>query len=239
MDLNYSYSLLSLAVGILSGFQLIAEKYRESPFRAAWTWAGWGYLSLRGLVSSILFLTLYVPSYWLSVFKNWPLPLVALFCGTSAEIILRTKIFIREKKKPGGGVEEVFLEPLKLILFFQDFFLTAIKEQLKIAKAKARVNRLRANLPKDITFEELCKRVLRNLQAFDHSAEREKTRDEIEKLSEEYNGGLQSETKRGSYEDEFKEKLGYLLLNLVGEGQFLILVAELPQYRSELSQNHS
>ncbi|MGH9905041.1 MAG: hypothetical protein ACRD8U_05575, partial [Pyrinomonadaceae bacterium] len=106
MDLNYSYSLLSLLVGVLSGFQLIAEKYRESPFRAAWTWAGWGYLGLRGLVSCVLYLGLYLSSYWLSVFKNWPLLLVALFCGTGAEIILRTKIFIRERKKSGGGVEE-------------------------------------------------------------------------------------------------------------------------------------
>jgi hypothetical protein len=232
MDLNYSFSALSFLVGSVSGFQFIAEKYRDSPFRAAWTWAGWGYLILRGLVSSILFLALYASSYWLSIFKSWPLLLVALFCGTSAEIILRTKIFIREKKKAGGGVEEVFLEPLKLLLFFQDFFLNLIREQLKISKAKARRDRLRAHLPTSITFDECCQRVLRNLRAFDASKEHEKTRDEIEKLREEYLNGLNSGTRRGSHEEEFKEKLGYLLLNLVGEQEFLILIAEPPHYGS-------
>jgi hypothetical protein len=30
MDLNYSYSLVSFLVGLLSGFQFVAEKYRRS-----------------------------------------------------------------------------------------------------------------------------------------------------------------------------------------------------------------
>jgi hypothetical protein len=148
MDLNYSYSLVSFTVGTLSGFQFIAEKYRKAPFRAAWTRAGVGYLIVRGFVASIAFLTLYVSSVVEKRLVVW-----ALVTGVSAELLLRTKIFIREKPGLGGTPEDVMLGPLNLLVWFQNFFLDSIKEQLKISQAKARRDRLSEVLPKNWTGE--------------------------------------------------------------------------------------
>jgi hypothetical protein len=227
MDVNYFYSLLSFLVGAVSGFQFVAEKHREAPFRAAWTWAGRLYLFLRGLVSAVVFLILYLSSSRFSIIRNWPLPLVALACGTGAEIILRTKIFIREKKKPGGGVEEVFLEPLKLLLWFQDFFLTKIGEQLKISRARAKRDRLKANLPKDIGFPDLCKLVTANLRAFDpNTIEVQQIHEIIQALLQAYQLQIQSGLSPVLCDDDFKHTLGYKLLHHVSEAQFLLLMAQ-------------
>ncbi|MGH9906252.1 MAG: hypothetical protein ACRD8U_11810, partial [Pyrinomonadaceae bacterium] len=79
--------------------------------------------------------------------------------------------------------------------------------------------------PKDIEFEQFCQLVLRNLLAFDASPEIPKTRDEIDTLREDYKSGAPSGIRR-NYDDEFKERLGYILINLFGEQGFLILVAK-------------
>ncbi len=221
MDLNYLYSLLSFVVGLLSGFQFIAEKYKKLPFKAARTRAGLAYLGTRGFIASVAFLALYASSIFEKRLLVW-----ALVTGAGAEVLLRTKFFIREKENPGGGVEEVMLGPLNLLLFFQNFFLGYIEQQLfpEIAQAKAKVEFLKANLPAKTTFEDFCKGVSRNLDAFEpNSPNAAKIREEIGKLQQEYSAKAQVLVGQ-SIEDEFKHKLGYRLLHLVGEEGFRALV---------------
>jgi hypothetical protein len=220
MDLNYSYSLVSFLVGLLSGFQFVAEKYRRLPFRAAWTRAGKAYLALRGLIASAVFLALYTSSLIEKRLLVW-----ALVTGTGAEIILRTKFFIREKEKVSGGAEEVMVGPLNLLLFFQNLFLNYIEQQLfpEISQARARVEFLKDNLP-ETPFEEFCQRVSRNLDAFTpNSPNAIQIREDIQKLQQEYATRAQASTGQ-NIDDEFKHKLGYRLLHLVGEEGFKALV---------------
>ncbi len=226
MDLNYSYSFLSFAVGTLSGFQFVAEKHRKSPFRAAWTRAGFVYLAIRGLIASIAFLALYASSVVEKRLLVW-----ALVTGASAELILRTKIFVREKPNPKGGVEEIMLGPLNLLVFFQNFFLARIEEELtplelkqKIAKAKQKIEFLKVNLPSG-TFEEFCQTVERNLEAFEPGSIVDEIHAEVELLGTAYVEGFESENKASSYDDEFKYELAYRILHLLEEEGFLILVS--------------
>ena len=198
MDLNYSYSLVSFLVGLLSGFQFVAEKYRRLPFRAVWTRAGKAYLALRGLIASVTFLALYASSLIEKRLFVW-----ALVTGTGAEIILRTKFFIREKESPSGGAEEVFWGPLNLLLFFQTFFLNKIEDQLtplelreKISQAGAKVDFLKDNLPRS-TFGEFCQTVNRNHGAFEPELAK-KIREEISKLQPEYEAKIRAEVKPGA-----------------------------------------
>lgn len=236
MDLNYSYALISFLVGILSGFQTIAERYKRSRLRAVLTRGGLLYLGLRGLISAAVFSALYLSSfYWSSVVHNRPL-LWAFVCGTGAEVILRSKIFVREKETSAGGVEEVMRGPLNLLISFQNLFLDLIEEELtplelksKIARADKRIEALRLELPKD-KFEDVCERIEMNLDAFDDQTIVQNVTEAIQQMRAEYEAGTLSNLTSGVYEDKFKYKLAYKLLKLVGEDGFRTLVSEVVRY---------
>lgn len=215
MDLNYSYSLISFGVGILSGFQFIAERHRRSPFRAASTGAGVSYLALRGLIASIAFVALYA----YSIVQN-RLVLWALITGAGAEVILRTKVFIHEQKNPGGGVEEVMLGPLNLLVSFQNFFLARIEEEptpLELTQTKAeaqeKIKFMKANVP-DGSFEDFCRTVENHLGGYGpQSRVARDIRAKIRKLRKAHAKCVQAEDTSTICDERFKYTLGYTLLD--------------------------
>jgi len=221
--MDYFFSLLlAFLVGILSGFQFIAGKYTKSPFRAARTFFGLAYLTIRGAIASIAFVILYATSG----IRNW-LPMWALITGASAEILLRTKIFVLEKQSPSGVSEEVMLGPLNLLVFFQGFFLDAIKERLSIIITGDRMNMLRKYLPQELTFEQFYDRVDRNLGALEDQSQEERTRSDLESLKQEYGEVRRAASQDTDVDGIYKEKLGYKLLQL-GNQKFKLLVDEPP-----------
>jgi hypothetical protein len=228
MDLNYSYSLLSFTVGTLSGFQSVAEKYGKSRFRAIRTWPGVAYLTVRGLASALVFLILYGYSlyYWSPGVYQRPF-VWAIICGTGAEYLLRSKVFLLEKKGRTGRSESLMLGFPDLLKWFQDFFLNMVEEKLEpldmklnILKSKGKIEFLKENMPEG-TFVELRHTVETNLLGFEKDLP-EQVR-EIRKGSEKLEGEYRPEGKPTTYDEEFKHKLGHVILDQLGKDGFRAL----------------
>jgi len=228
----FCYSLISFTIGVLSGVQAVFEKYQKSRFRAIQTFPALIYLVVRGAVSVGAFLALYLSSfYWSSLIYQKPL-LWAIICGTGAEYLLRSTVFLREKKGATGDVEALMLGPLDLLKWFQDLFLKMVEEKLTpldVLVARHKIEFLKRNMPSG-SFEELCETVVRNLAGFEHDLP-----EQVKIIGDgviRFKGLYAQEN--GADDEAFKHKLGHLILNRLGEEGFIELASKAEE-RSEKS----
>lgn len=175
MDWNYLYSLVAFVIGGLAGFQGVYERYKKDSPKASTTLPGFFYLLTRALFPATLFGGLYAAGL-----IDSKLLITSLACGAGAEIFLRTKIFIKQEQKAPGNIEDLLKGPLDLLRWYQNLFLEAASTGLAQSR-KAFVDK---HLPAAVKFQDLCERVLRNIEAYNPPPPDLKT--EIEKLKEEF-----------------------------------------------------
>lgn len=175
MDWNYLYAIVAFAIGSLFGLRDVYERYKKDYLKASTTLPGFAYLLTRGIFSAGVFSLLYARHL---VENN--LLISALACGTGAELFLRSKIFIKQEQKGTGNIEDLLKGPLDLLRWYQNLFLEAASTGLAQSR-KAFVDK---HLPAAVKFQDLCERVLRNIEAYNPPRPDLKT--EIEKLKEEF-----------------------------------------------------
>jgi len=205
MDLNYLYSLLALAVGVLAGFQGIYERYQRDSIAGTATLPGIIYLVTRGAIPASVFILLYTSQ----IIKD-RLWLMALACGTGAEIVLRMKFYISEKQTEGGGFEELLRGPFDLLRWYQDRFLEWIADSL----AESRKIFVNKHLPQRISFADLRQRVNTNCLALPDALREtaDKIKNEIQRLSGEYTAAIGAGELTEVVERRTCLELGYIIL---------------------------
>jgi len=237
------YCFLAFTFGALSGVRAITKKYGERTKKALRTWPAFAYCLLRAGLSVITFLFLYsLPNYFdLFNQKSWLLQhpwFWALICGTGAESVLRSKIFVKSK---AGGEEPIMRGPLTLIEFFQDLFFDLIEKKVPSPrdiertegkrKAKRRRDFLYEHMPPG-TFDELCSTVEWNLVVFEPHFPEEvgQIRQRIERDLASYLANVKplagEEFKR--QDQLFKFELGYFIMEQVDEDFFSELTNPVP-----------
>jgi hypothetical protein len=175
--------------------------------------------------------------------------IASLACGTGAELFLRTKFFIKQEQRGPGNIEDLLKGPLDLLRWYQNLLLEAASTSLAHSK-KAFVDK---HLPAAVTFQDLCERVLRNIEAYNPPLTDLKT--DVEKLKDEFEndvshnieldtmlareiarvGGGQLEipdlkqaqevSDLDKLERKYRYKLGYLIYNHVGRKGFNTLLS--------------
>jgi hypothetical protein len=211
MDWKYLYSVLSFIVGVLSGFQGIHERYKKDSDDAAFTVPGLAYLFSRGLVPAVIFIALY-SSYTI----DNPL-ILSVTCGVGAEIILRTKLYIK-KEQQGDRSDDLLRGPFDLLRWYQTRCLEVIAYWIA-ASRKEFVNR---HLPEGAGFLVLCDRVLENLQAFPDP--RDDIIVDINELKNKFAEEMLTDNAAVNLERKYCVMLGYKILNLAGKRGFRILL---------------
>jgi hypothetical protein len=211
-----AYAILAALVGLLSGFQGIYERYRIDSFRAASTAPGILYLITRAAVPGLLFYAAY--AYKL-VSADWLL-LKALGFGAGTEVVLRSKIYVKQTAKDAAQFEELLKGPLDLLKWYQDLFLTLAAARL----AKIRKSFIDRNLPAGGGFTDLCAEVLNNLGAWPSQEDRAMLETAINNLQQKYTAEKNLGA-NGQLDRKYRLKLGYLVLDRLGKSGFKTLVA--------------
>jgi hypothetical protein len=209
MDWNYLYSLLSFFIGVAAGFQGIYERYYKDSLSASLTLPGLAYLLSRGAIPALLFGILY--GYR---FVERALPLQALACGTGAELVLRSRVYLRQAQKD-DGVEELLRGPFDLLRWYQSLFLESIADSL----ARVRQRFVQAHLPEG-DFENLCDAVSNNLDAWPEAAIRSDIETAVNRLKKDFEAEARAGSSALELDQKYRFKLGYLLLNKVGRSGF-------------------
>jgi hypothetical protein len=134
-----SYALVAFVIGVLAGFQGIYERFRKSSWDACRTLLGVLYLLTRGLFAAIVYGTVSATPF-LTDHPFWR----ALICGAGAEVVLRSKFYVKRIDKGAGNFEDLIRGPLDLLRWYQDLFLTTIEDNKvkpKIRKVQQIVSR--------------------------------------------------------------------------------------------------
>lgn len=211
MDVNYLYSLLAFAVGVLAGFQGVYERYQKDSIAGALTFPGIFYLFTRGALPALVFISLYASN--LIEDNLWAM---SLACGTGAEVVLRLKLYIGEKQTGNGGFEEILRGPFDLLRWYQDRFLEWIADWL----AGSRKDFVKNQLPQGVLFADLCQTVLDNCLAYPSPQIVSKVKEEINRLKIEYAAAIQKSTSTNVVEKSSCSELGYVILNAAGKTGF-------------------
>jgi hypothetical protein len=210
------YATFAALVGLLSAFQGIYERYRIDSLRAASPAPGILYLITRAAVPGLLFYAAY--AYKL-VSGDW-LVLKALGLGAGTEVVLRSKIYVKETANDAAQFEELLKGPLDLLRWYQDLFLTLAAARL----AKARKSFIDRNLPAGGGFTDLCTEVLNNLGAWPSAGERAELETDVNNLQQKYTAEKNLGA-NGQLDRKYRLKLGYLILGRVGKSGFKTLLA--------------
>ena len=225
MDWNYLLAIPSALVGLLAGFQGVYERYGEDAYKAAVTRPGLLYLSTRALLPAAVYVALYG-----SNLMPHPLWFWALVCGTAGtELILRTKIFIKEERGPEDGPRELMYGPLDLLRWYQDLFLKDIRKYFPHYRGEDIQEKLSTILRHEKSVPEICQKIENRLYLYDGEPEKQAaiTRD-LNSYRAEYDAKVQSGRMTPGSDIVFQYKLGYRIMHHVGEGGLKLLLSEPP-----------
>jgi hypothetical protein len=215
MDSTYLLSLVSFFIGVAAGFQGVHERYHRDSLVASSTPPGIFYLLSRGIVPAILFILLLAYKMIES-----HLILQALACGTGAELVLRTRFYVKQSQK-GDDVEELSRGPFDLLRWYQSLFLESIAEFL----AKSRKRFVKDLLAAGEDFQTLHKRVQDNLGAWPDQSVVTELGTALARLLAEFDTERQKQADVRVLQETYRLKLGYLLLNKVGRNGLRTLLA--------------
>lgn len=216
-DWNYSWSLLSLVVGLASGFQGVYERLQKDSLTAVTTLSGGLYLLTRGLFPAILFLGLYRSR----IIENnlWA---YALTLGAGAEVVLRTKFFIKQSCKAGQEIEDLLVGPLDLLQWYQNLLLEGAQTSL----ASRRKEFVKKSLPEGASFNNLRNLALNHLNAWRDPTTQSEIRNSIDGLHKEFDNELKEGEDSNVLEERYRLKLGFLILDKVGKKGFQTLLSQ-------------
>lgn len=221
---NYLFALLALAIGVAAGFRSIHEddRFRSNAKSAAGTLWGWFYLISRGVVSAAAFCVL----YYLGKIGDEPLALLMWsgFCGLSAEIVLRSTIYLYLKKesKSGGVDKQVNVSPLEFLRWWQGYCL----QQASGPVAKEAQRTIRKLMQTPMSFEALIGLINKNkgaLQSYG-SAKINRLEKEIQRLTQEYKHKTKGKgDKKDSFDEIYCHGLAYSILEILDRDAIEIL----------------
>jgi hypothetical protein len=216
-DSYYFLSLVSFLVGGASGFQGMYETYRKDSPRVAITPTGFLYLVSRGALPAILFLLLYSRKIIDNNFFLW-----ALACGTGVELILRSKISIKQTQVQEGNIQELLRGPLDLLRWYETLFL----DYAAPAIGEKRKQFIERNLPRQ-EFLVIYREIQNNTYAWPQEITRREIEGALDKLKAEFENDLAKIVNPGNdkiiIEQRHRLLLGYKLLDIVGQRGFKIL----------------
>jgi hypothetical protein len=201
------YSLIALAVGALSGFQGVYERFRADSLRAVKSPLVGFYLALRGGLAWGVFEIVSLSTPLLSAHPAWR----AFLCGTGAEAVLRSKIYFTRVAKEGGNFEEYSKGLLDLLRFFQDFFLTTAENTFVSARI-ARVELVAGNWS---TFTDMCVVFDQNILSWRQDRMDVK---ELQKTAKALQARFEKDTKNmdEQIDKRYRHELCYLVINNLG-----------------------
>lgn len=184
------------------------------------------YLALRGLPPGALFLVLYSKSYTTEIS---PL-ILSIFCGFFSETILRSRVYVRQRRRGGGSqnpigeieedlkeagglprnsleeVEEIFRGPFDLIRWFENRFIAIIDRRLAISRMNF-AHRLVEGV-KEISPEKLCEIIVDNSAFWNNADEKSRLRKELAELD--------IKNCEGGTNDRNRKRIIYILVETVG-----------------------
>jgi hypothetical protein len=224
MDSNYLFIIPAFLVGLLAGFQGIYGGYDEDPVRASLTLPGLLYLFTRGVVPAVVFLLLYGLHLMPQPVWFW-----SLVCGTAGtELILRTKIFIKEDRGVEGSTRQIMYGPLDLLQWYQNLFLKSIRRRLPTYRGEDILDRVKKCLADDLTFAEMCDKIKSKMYVY----ESEQTictaiEQAVDKYLADYDAKVQAGAMTPRLDKALQYKLGYLIMNQprVGERGLRLLIS--------------
>jgi hypothetical protein len=202
-------------VGLLSGFQGIYERYHVDSLRAGATAPGFFYLVTRAALPSVLF----VVAYSYNLISSDMLLLKALGFGTGTEVLLRSRVYVKQTEKGSAQLEDLLRGPLDLLKWYQDLFLGLAAARL----AEIRREFIDNHLPSGRSFTDLRIDVLNNLGAWPNEDERNKLDSALSTLQVKY-VTEKGEGKNGQLDQKYRLKLAYLILEGFGKRGFKTLV---------------
>jgi hypothetical protein len=222
MDWNYLFAIPSLLVGLLSGFQGVYERYEEDSYRAARTSPGILYLLTRGIFPAAVYLALYS-----SKMLPHPLWFWSLVCGTAGtELILRTKIFIKEDRSPEGVPRELMYGPLDLLRWYQNLFLKNIRKYLPTFRGEDILESLNETLKDVKSFPVMCQKVEDKLYLYESEPEIQAAIvQDLNKCRADYNAKVQAGAVTQEQDKVIQHKLGYSIMHHVKERGLKLLLS--------------
>lgn len=213
----FLYISVTFLVGVAAGFQGIYNTYEKDSPAVALTLPGLLYLVSRGGVPASFFLFLHAEKLIHGNLLLW-----ALACGTGVEIVLRSKILIRQSHDKNGRVEELLRGPLDLLKWYESLLL----ENAAPVIGEKRKTFVEASLPPH-DFDRICQNVIENIEAWPSEKARTAIQDTIKELQEKYELDLATadnpHTGEASLKQKYRLLLGYRLYNVVGRRGFKTL----------------
>jgi|SRR5579859_6330939 len=217
LDFNYLWAGIAFAFGALAGYQGIYDFYGPQSKKALVLVPGVAYLLSRGAFPALAFSILY--GYGLIAHNLW---LQSAICGSSWELFVRSKWYV--KKIPGGGkeLEDLYKGPLDLVRAYQTLFLKAIDPHF----AKRKIAFAKANLEEGLTYSELANRVMDGLSAWSN----EDTKTKVQSLVEGYSKPCEKELANPGQQTvaqinlKYNYRLCHTLVRELGEDAAKILI---------------
>jgi hypothetical protein len=224
VDWNYSCAGITFLLGAALGLQSIYYKFPGDPGRAFRTGPGFLYLLSRGLVPALMFAACY--SLHVGPIYQYPIS-SSLGMGLAAEGFIRSKVFLKDKINPDGTREDLLWGFFDLLQFYQNWILRNVSGALFVRRERF----ISKHLPA-LSLEEMRTQILTKMRNWPA----EKERDEYVRFFEEASNTLSTEYQKAAssivdhagdserkLERDYKRRLGYLVLDKVGERTFRTL----------------
>lgn len=168
------------------------------------------YLLSRGLIPAAIFAGLYHEDLLRTHLLLW-----ALVCGTGAELLLRSQVFIKQQ-----GAEELSKGLFDLVRWYQNLTLEVAGS--RVAEGNQRF--IKKHLPKNVAFSDLCQRVETNSEALVDEGKKLNIKVMVQGLKSDFE--KQKQDRPEEAEQIQSHKLAYSLKGIVGERVFKTLFKE-------------
>ena len=217
LDYNYLWAIIAFAFGALAGYQGIYDFYGPQSKKALVLLPGIAYLLSRGAFPALAFSVLY--GYRLIAHDLW---LQSVLCGSSWELFVRSKWYVKKIRGGGKELEDLYKGPLDIVRAYQTLFLKAIDPHF----AKRKIAFAKANLEEGLSYSELANRVIEGLSAWSD----EDTKAKVQSLVESYSTPCEKELANPKQQTaaqinlKYNYRLCHTLVRELGEDATKILI---------------
>jgi len=205
---HWVFWMISFVLGLAGGYQSIYAKFGSDAPRVLTTITGWVYWLSRGFIPFVVYVT------WHQT-QQPPQDsfLAAAMCGLGTEAVLRSRIYLGERKAPDGKVEEVAKGVFDLVNWYQVLCLKASSDKL----ADERKKFIEALMANQSDFPQLARRARSNAGAWAIEEEKQKLLTLIGDLEGKFQRtviGLPKDELKQTHK-EFIYEFGYAAMRLV------------------------
>lgn len=217
-DPNLFFGIVSFVIGALAGFQGIYEMYNRDSLGVLLTVPGVFYLASRGAVPAVVFIALYFGARVEGNLLIW-----SMVCGTGAEVLLRTKISLRQTQGEDGEFRELLKGPLDLLRWYESLLLDSAAPVI----GRKRKRLVESRIIDELRFLDLYQALANSLPAWPNDDERAAIQNDLDRLNAEHALDIASASsveERQTAERNYCLQVGYMLLNHVGPKGFKTLI---------------